>query len=1155
MLEEAREALTTVNLEPKESKELDMADITKILMGDLTNVNYGHIINPAKTATDPKILYTNGRPKHIAKGMFAVFAIPSWGEYKDFTKKMDSLMATVAPWLWTRHLKTFLTVDCGDLFKQQVADTGIVANVIHDIFYEMEEQCAKSARLGKPMPVMDDILKGTAIVREIGRMSQMAAAMYAQRQISPTQGEGSVKKKAKTSNGKKPKRTAAPTAAPSTGTKNPAKKTEKPARPAGKSNGKPGGYDPKWKDGEDADYLRTQYLRLGKCFHHFLNADCYNKLGGEWGAKCCRKGVDHENVPGCPAGQDNSAFLIKKRDTAPKGMSTPKPPQLVVKSNTHTVVDSKVKTAPPVQHEAAPQDTGLEPMAATNGDEEPDTLPTFSTKRRHAADFDEVIAEPFPRPNEPEATVAGESIKPFVFKGFVCSSQAMSALTKEQALKIGFPKNLGGLIPHDTLHSTDDWIRQTFATMDSAGLPQRRNESASGANEVYVDDPAQLYVEEAQYGIVWDIRKVKIDPYKLEDSTTDRGFITPMQLDESPPRTLNRAKIAEDLKEYPGQDIRRQLAGLGFEEPYDSPVVLSLSPIHKGAAKNMKQFDKLNDTALKPENAFIMPEKYSWLAYYPSSIHPSNVLDQSTPEKEKWRDTHDESWKCQCESADDSTSPNDLYRESEHVSVHLPRPHEIAKAIRILKSMVPFMPKEWSEERKNKAVQFFVLDFSAYYKRVNNHPRFWSRHQRLIRTGSDGARKTHIMVENSCMFGSGYLPYLAQNASNAYLHTVRRKFLEQAPPITEQWVLNWQQARREATKDKAGSNNDDHMWSSVYIDDTLSASLMEQTSADWVPLTEILRIAKEVAASWGLPLSIAKLVGPTVEGLMLGVLLNAEFETMYVSEARRNKYAAEAHDIADATRVLKSTMKTLLHKLIWTAAVCMPELAAIIMPLFYPTRYKYKSHKGWVTMTDTLKAKWKDVATTVEASSGIAMMPTMKFPKDDEPNVMVAFTDASGDGNMGMGGVCHPYYWTTQFREHERELSVPVKEYLAMNIMYQLMAKVRSEPFMAQYTDSDNGKCGHEASKSKADMLARMIREGHKLEVKLGVKRKVRHLKREKNQESDDLSKLNVPKFKRTARSRGYRGPLMQISIPEYIRDTRALFEAKEIEKETEEAV
>ena len=1170
MLEEVRDNMTMHNLEPKESELITSSDVLRMLTGEWVDVEWTHLLNQETAPTNPKRKLKNNKPKKINKGMWAIYAIQDWTDYRDFITKFENLVRMTAPSMWSRDFKSFLQNDCGMVYKRGVTEP-IAADCIYELFYELETRSAKAARKAAPSPSIQEVLAATEVKRAVVDMGVMAAALAAQVMVHTTKAKPVANKKPANNNKPKtPKKKAnKPHASPNSNGATAPRAPKAPQSPS--CHQAPAGFNQKWRtsnNGKDATYLRSAYAKLGKCFHYFVDNKCNQKIDAKHGGdgNCCRNRVSHTPIEGPKPGQDASAFLIEKQQKymsdKPKGKKDSTKPNTVNATSCERPIDTKVLSKgskPAINIEPNTHDTesdmpaqvretihdvrNIEDNEHAGTADDPVTLPTFSTKRCIAADHAETMSTPFPRPNKPEVTERSETIKAFVFKNFVCSVKAMAQLSYEEAMRIGFPQNLGELIPNDTLHATDNWIHRTFKGMDNIGVAQKRSTLHSGENcEVFIDDPAKLYVDESQHGIVWDLRKVNIDQYDIAASTTERGFILPIQVEISPPRTLNRANIARDLAEFEGQDIARQLSGLGFEEPYEAPVVLSLSPPHKGALNNIDEYDKLNDTAMLPENGFVEDEAYEWLAYYPSSIQPANVLDQSTPEKDKWRDTHDESWLPQCESAAESTSPNDRYRESEHTPVSLPRPHDMAKALRILRTMRAYMPKEWSEDRKNEAIQFVILDFSAYFKRVNNHPRFWPRHQRLIRRGKKNAKRTRIYVERACMFGSGYLPYLAQSASNAYIHTVKRKYKEKAPPITSEWLLRWKADRLKATANNGGEDNDDEIWLAVYIDDTLEASLMEESAKDWVPLRETLKIATQTAKEWGLPLSISKLIGPTLVGVMLGVEMNLVDETMTLHKLRKARYAKAARDIAEAPKVLKSEMKTVLHKLIWSAAACIPQLAALIMPLFYPTRYKYKSHKGMVTMTETLQKKWHSVANMIEDSDGVAMMPSMIFPDDDDPRVMVAYTDASGDEDMGMGGVCHPYYWSTQFRPHEAKLSVPVKEYMAMNIMLEVMARTRSEPFCSQYTDSDNGKSCHASSKSGHDMLARMVQHGHEIEVRTGLKRKVTHLLRHKNQESDDLSKLDITKFKQTAAKRGYRGPLIQVQIPEDIRDTRRWF-------------
>ena len=386
----------------------------------------------------------------------------------------------------------------------------------------------------------------------------------------------------------------------------------------------------------------------------------------------------------------------------------------------------------------------------------------------------------------------------------------------------------------------------------------------------------------------------------------------------------------------------------------------------------------------------------------------------------------------------------------------------------------------------------------------------------------------------------------AQEASSAYLGVVEREYEAAEPEITLVWVREWLKARAEACGDQAEAQL---IWSCIFIDDNLGQGLDIEVAKNWRPVWELQKGALRKAEEWGLPIGPTKIVLPCIDPVFLGILNDNDKEIQMMTAERKERWAEEAESMAHATMIPKSKMKSFLHKMVWSAQYAIPELMPWVAPLFYTTKYNYPSRKGMVQNTEAIRTNMRMIARLMLESNGITQMPSMLFPEDEDGTCCVTYTDASGTGTLGMGGHSLPFYYMAKFTAQEAELSVPVKEHLAVELWAATLQRKLNPRFMKQYSDALDVVIVQEKNKSGNHKLARIQAHGARRDSKTGLVRKLEHRYRRHNQPADDLSKLDEELFKQTCRLNGYKGTFIRVQIPKDIRDTRWLTEAADLQK------
>lgn len=1154
----------------QQSTAITPKDTLAIMAGQLHQLDIGHVLDRKAKGPPNTDLVAWGGTSHVNKQSYYLFAIASGDEWQKFITRLEVMLKQVAPWIHGPAMAGLLQKSCRENIDRVPTDEMriTVANGLHEAMVEYGRRFSYfiQGKAAHPMmPSFYEAMQHPPVSATLKDLKMLTTAMRANYMVRSAPKAAPREKTPKTKKG-----TPAPRAAASSaGSQEAAPKADAKK----KLHPKPTGFNRAWSN---MDTLSTdQYHLVGKvltsmelCKFHFIKANCKavldTKTEAKFGKGCCRekmshvKPEEHSELPdGLGKKKDIVAAIMFKH--VPKEEWSAAAKEIILKSfdlkceQPRTILTPKnnytqVKT---IQH---PDISCARAGIPTELGVHIGSKDTFSSKRYTAADHEEVMKTPFPRPNEPKKKSAKTAIQPYVFNGFMCTVKAMKTIKFSKAKIVGFPQKLSDLIPLELLTRIHAWLQRTKAKLNHLGTPGRRENLHSGRDhEILETDLSKIYMTTNQHGIYWDLRELIIDPNNIGDSTTARGFILPMDVESVPKTGLKREQISQDLASHANAEIARQMSGLGAEEPVTSPVTVLLSPPHKGAIKELQHWDELQTQALKKGNEFLGDKEFEWFPYYPLNILPVNVVLRN----DKARETFDESWKTLTPQGENYVTPNDAFRLMEKDDLTLPTVSDAGIACKILKSLLTYKPKRAADSApsaRESRITAFVLDFSKYYKRFPQHPAYLHRHVRLIRVGPANMKRTVLRVEERTMFGSGYMPMWAQSASNAYLDTVLNRYNEQSPPVRTPWIRAWQQARTAllGTQEQSNRSESELVWATIYLDDDFGASLDEfEIAPGWIPVHELMRIALEVAEDWGLPTSVEKAILPCVDPLFLGVTVQIEKERYELTDERRARWEELAINMSKSPRIPKSELKSALHKFCWFCQQIEPDAMKIITPLFFVTRHNYKTDRaGCVANTPAIREKLAWIAAAIRKSKGAVHIPSLKF---DDANAIHAYTDASGEGSKGFGGVVMlkdgtAAYFLTKFRPHEREMTVPIKEGLAIQIFTEMLAiNCGAGTCVHHHTDSLTCALNAHANKSSSDLMSKLLHKVRKTEARFGMRRKLSHLYRRFNQPSDDLSKLDEAQFKQTMRAEGFTGTFTKWRVPAHVRDTRWLLHTPDL--------
>ena len=794
----------------QEAAIITRKDLRAVMTAQWHKVEVAHILTVTSISSAPKSF--DGSACTVPKPLWALMRLGGTDNgyiaINNYISRMEILASELSPWVKDAKMKRFLHHTCGMALKRK-ASQAAVAKCMAEVYTEMGKRTTAyiTQRLSgqdwiehTQIPRFKEVLTFDHVAQEIQDligitnasqvvMSHAVQELMQKQQRGTSSGGnhnvgGNKNRNANKSGGGQNHHNGGNGTGTKQGQNVATKIRTNNNKKTGSIHPQPGGFQAKHRDlpKEMISKLFRVMKHLGMCGHHFLFASCNKPIQAkEFGTWHCRKGCSHArpDITGLGQRGDVVQMLIEEINANKYETMLSSSPDKPCESTNTTIMtydDQTVRQSSPVttmstmvsqeeaqeraqhvqgQHDQLSPEPEMEQQLGVNVEKD-DQQHTFSMRRAKPADFDEAMKTPFPRPNTPARMEAKEDVLPFVYKNVEYNKITIDNMNLSRAVEGGLPRTVGHIVPEATITRVSKLLANMKKNLTLADDPQWRSKLHSGDEwMIFTNDPKEMWAEVEMEDITWDFRRVEWNMEDIGSSSTPEGYIMPLCMQTGSDCKINKTAIKSDLINHENQEIARQMSGLGAEEPYETKFAVLICPPHKKALGNLEQWDKLQVTALQ-EN-YLGKKAFEWMPLWPSSIMPVNLVDQSTPEKVKFRESFDESFTNDEMLAVDEEymSANDQFRAMEKEKMTLPRVSDGGKAVRILRTALQFAPKTQVGEGMVKSG---VLDFSSYYKQWTQHPKDLHRHVRMIRVIRNGILVIEIRIEERTMFGSGYMP-------------------------------------------------------------------------------------------------------------------------------------------------------------------------------------------------------------------------------------------------------------------------------------------------------------------------------------------------------------------------------------------------------------
>ena len=330
-----------------------------------------------------------------------------------------------------------------------------------------------------------------------------------------------------------------------------------------------------------------------------------------------------------------------------------------------------------------------------------------------------------------------------------------------------------------------------------------------------------------------------------------------------------------------------------------------------------------------------------------------SVVDESVRAgKPKWRLTTDLSWPhagAMVWEGIEVDAVNQAMDRSAWPANRVMRVTELAEAAAILQS------SGVSVGGVRRRVQLMALDCKAYYRIVGRQRAELWRNAVFLEDG--------VQLDERCCFGDASAATKCARISNVVVWRVRRAFQAvdaQWPMRDEEW-LEWSAER------EAGGVSGEHAWVGMFVDDLVCASAddelvsvggvprLDETGAPVRRAQAYFDAARGVLMELGWGSEPSKEVSPQDHRLdALEVDVDLEGERLRLTEAKRERYAAHATEVAKGKVCDSVSLRRLLGRL--TSAVqCYPVGRQRLHAAWRASRARYRLRGGAVAVSKAVQ--------------------------------------------------------------------------------------------------------------------------------------------------------------------------------------------------------
>ena len=484
---------------------------------------------------------------------------------------------------------------------------------------------------------------------------------------------------------------------------------------------------------------------------------------------------------------------------------------------------------------------------------------------------------------------------------------------------------------------------------------------------------------------------------------------------------------------FEDQGIVSELAyGVSDDNPGECKATV-LSPPHEGAllfyAEALKKLEKDHVRGWSTGG---------WrLPFWPMRANAYSVIEEVRAAGTKYRMVIDLSWPRWEGGAEGPRSVNAAIDRSGWPTVGMPRPMQVAESAAILLTA-------------GGPVKLWGFDCEAYYRKVGRQNAEINRNCIWVRGG--------FVVDPREQFGDASAAVKCVRMSGLLAKEVQREMrqVDEWYPPREEWVLAWLAAR--PPDDGRRSRL---AFFGMYVDDGAGGSIDDSLhwAADGSPVRAVgpdeegkeegwrgRHLRRAEVHFWHAVAAIERtghVSEPTKEQppgeslSTLGVGVSLPDRRARLLAAKREKYAAEALEVAKMRMCSLHRLEEITHKLLYAASV-FPQGRQWLHPLFRALRATYRlRRRSAVPISMRVRMALQSWAAELRrpGHEGVPLASRARFPELGEAGVMGAYSDASGEFGFGAwawAGGRKLLYTCEQWGEAERPLHINLKELVAL---------------------------------------------------------------------------------------------------------------------------
>ena len=525
---------------------------------------------------------------------------------------------------------------------------------------------------------------------------------------------------------------------------------------------------------------------------------------------------------------------------------------------------------------------------------------------------------------------------------------------------------------------------------------------------------------------VWDLRPLQEGLPATPLAPSGRGL---------PPETdLDLEAVRAAGVGFADQGIVSELIhGVSDDNPRGGATVLS--PPHEGALRFYAQVL----AKLKKDEGRGWSSGGWNLPFWPVRANAYSIVEELRGAVTKHRMVIDLSWPRWEGGVGRALSVNAAIDRSEWPAVGMPRPMQLAEGAAILLS-------------SKGPVKMWGWDGEAYYRKVGRQRAEIHRNCVWVRGG--------FVVDPREQFGDASAAVKCVRMSGLVAKEVHREMclVDLWFPPVERWALLWLAQRPPGAQGRSRLG-----FFAMYVDDGAGSSLDDRLheAGDGAPVLGIgpdgkgtqegewrgrhLRRAEmhymhSVVALHRLGhYSVESKEQPPDDRLTsLGYAIDLLERRVRLTADKRERYAAEAATLAEASTCPAQQLEELTHKLLYAANV-FPIGRQWLHCLFRALKANYRLRKrgGGIVVSKKMRMALRSWVAELKRPGhrGVPLAARRVFPSAGEPGVLVTYSDASGEHGFGawawMGGK-RVLYTCELWSEHELARHINIKELVAM---------------------------------------------------------------------------------------------------------------------------